>query len=239
MILSLFTCFSSFYIAFQNCDFTDFIYYCFCRRLPAGFLILKSQQSVLTSIRRTGSKAKSSSKPTSSGGGGGGGGVKENSTKKFTTKKNVKKVSNIEPKNMSVENRILMPDGATDKRKKDNNKDKDKDKAIRTNISTSSTNSNTENDGKDDTGEEEKIKSKVEGGGKREVDRNTKSGTRKPKVYTAPKSTTNSRARRSDQRKINSDKNKLDKDRELVLESPSEQLSTSTSTSSSASTGSE
>jgi hypothetical protein len=151
--------------------------------------------------------------------------------KKFTAKKNVKKVSNIETKNMSVENRILMPDGATDKRKKDNNKEK----TIRSNSSTNS-NSNTENDDKDDTGEGEKVKSKVVGGGKREVDRNTKSGTRKPKVYTAPKSTTNSRARRSDQRKINSDKNKLDKDRDLVLESPSEQLSTSTSSSASTST---
>lgn len=51
----------------------------------------------------------------------------------------------------------------------------------------------------------------------KEVDLNSKelekkTGIRRPKVYTQPKSTTNSRARRSDQRKISSDKKKLKTD---------------------------
>jgi hypothetical protein len=167
--------------------------------------------------------------------------VKETGAKKFTTKKNVKKVSNSEPRSLSVESRIAMPDVATDRRKKNKEKDKEKEEKNRSKSGTSDSNSNsnssTEGDVKNDSGEEEQIKFKVEGGGKRESDRNTKSGTRKPKVYTAPKSTTNSRARRSDQRKINSDNNKLVRDKELVLDSPPEQASAVTSSKASARVG--
>jgi hypothetical protein len=208
--------------------------------LPAGFLILKSPQSVLTSTRKVNGRPRI----TYSAGAG-----KENTnTKKFHTKKTIRKdVSNNNNNNTSNKDnsnnngnnnnnkdRVLAIGEIVEKDKNDKRKKKKKDNnivltnnikdqnkvdlsnAISINInpnnkeisSDNNDDSDSDNDKNNNKGSSNNKNNNNNSNNNNNNKKRSESG-KKMKNYTAPKSTTNSRARRSDLRKLNSESNSV------------------------------